>query len=53
VARFWEFAKGASLGDFELLAPAVYVLAALTLVTTFQRIFYVRAQLREPPAQGA
>jgi CDP-diacylglycerol--glycerol-3-phosphate 3-phosphatidyltransferase len=47
------FAKGASLGDFELLAPAVYVLAALTFVTTFQRIFYVRAQLREPPAQGA
>jgi phosphatidylinositol phosphate synthase len=47
------FAKGASLGDFELLAPAVYVLAALTLVTTFQRIFYVRAQLREPPTQGA
>jgi CDP-diacylglycerol--glycerol-3-phosphate 3-phosphatidyltransferase len=47
------FAKGAGLGDFELLAPAVYVLAALTLFTTFQRIFYVRAQLREPPAQGA
>ena len=28
------FAKGASLGHFELLAPAVYVLAALTVVTT-------------------
>jgi CDP-diacylglycerol--glycerol-3-phosphate 3-phosphatidyltransferase len=40
------FARGASLGDFELLAPAVYVLAALSLVTVFQRIFYVRAQLR-------
>jgi CDP-diacylglycerol---glycerol-3-phosphate 3-phosphatidyltransferase len=47
------FAKGASLGNFELLAPAIYVLAALTLVTTLQRIFHVRAQLREPPAQGA
>jgi CDP-diacylglycerol---glycerol-3-phosphate 3-phosphatidyltransferase len=47
------FAKGASLGDFELLAPAVYVLAALTIFTTFERIFYVRAQLREPPARGA
>ncbi len=47
------FAKGASLGDFELLAPAVYVLAALTLFTTFQRIFHVRAQLRGAPAQGA
>ena len=47
------FAKGASLGDFELLAPAVYVLAALTLFTTFQRIFHVRAQLRGAPAQEA
>ena len=28
------FAKGASMGNFELLAPAVYVLAALTAVTT-------------------
>jgi CDP-diacylglycerol--glycerol-3-phosphate 3-phosphatidyltransferase len=40
------FAKGASLGDFELLEPAVYVLAALSIVTVFQRIFYVRSQLR-------
>lgn len=39
------FAKGASLGHFELLAPAVYVLAALTLFTTVQRILYVRRQL--------
>lgn len=43
------FAKGASLGDFELLAPAVYVLAALSIVTVFQRIFFVRSQLKEPP----
>jgi CDP-diacylglycerol--glycerol-3-phosphate 3-phosphatidyltransferase len=42
------FAEGASLGDFELLAPAVYVLAALSIVTVFQRIFFVRSQLREP-----
>jgi CDP-diacylglycerol---glycerol-3-phosphate 3-phosphatidyltransferase len=40
------FAKGASLGHFELLAPAVYVLAALAVVTTIQRILYVRGQLR-------
>src|SRR5437764_14892698 len=39
------FAKGASLGHFELLAPAVYVLAGLTLFTTIQRILYVRKQL--------
>jgi CDP-diacylglycerol--glycerol-3-phosphate 3-phosphatidyltransferase len=40
------FAKGASLGHFELLAPAVYVLAGLTLFTTIQRIWHVRQQLR-------
>ena len=40
------FAKGASLGHFELLAPAVYVLAGLTVLTTVQRILHVRSQLR-------
>jgi phosphatidylinositol phosphate synthase len=40
------FAKGASLGSFELLAPAVYVLAGLTVLTTLQRIFHVRRQLK-------
>ena len=40
------FAKGASLGDFELLEPAVYVLAVLSIITVFQRIFFVRRQLR-------
>jgi phosphatidylinositol phosphate synthase len=40
------FAKGASIGHFELLAPAVYVLAGLTVFTTLQRIFHVRGQLR-------
>jgi CDP-diacylglycerol--glycerol-3-phosphate 3-phosphatidyltransferase len=40
------FAKGASLGHFELLEPAVYVLAALTVLTTLQRIWHVRGELR-------
>jgi len=39
------FAKGAGLGDFELLAPAIYLLAALTVITTFQRIVHVRGAL--------
>jgi CDP-diacylglycerol--glycerol-3-phosphate 3-phosphatidyltransferase len=39
------FAKGASLGHFELLAPAVYVLAALAVLTTIQRILHVRREL--------
>src|SRR2546421_6713450 len=45
-----QFAKGGSLGNFELLAPAVYVLAALAIFTTVQRILYVRKQLRSAPA---
>ncbi len=43
------FARGASLGHFELLAPAVYVLAVLSVVTTAQRIHHVRSQLRAAP----
>jgi CDP-diacylglycerol--glycerol-3-phosphate 3-phosphatidyltransferase len=44
------FAKGAGLGDFELLEPAVYVLAVLTAITTVQRILHVRRQLRATPS---
>jgi CDP-diacylglycerol--glycerol-3-phosphate 3-phosphatidyltransferase len=40
------FANGAGLGHFELLAPAVYVLAVLTGLTTLQRILHVRRQLK-------
>ena len=39
------FAKGAGIGDFELLAPAIYVLAALTIVTVVQRVWHVRNEL--------
>ena len=42
------FARGASLGDFQLLAPAVYALAGLTALTTIQRIVHVRGQLKAP-----
>ena len=41
------FAKGASLGDFELLEPAVYVLAGLSVITTLQRIAHVRSALAD------
>jgi CDP-diacylglycerol---glycerol-3-phosphate 3-phosphatidyltransferase len=44
------FAKGASLGDFELLAPAVYAIAALTAVTALQRVWHVRGELRRAKA---
>jgi len=38
-------AKGASLGNFGLLKPAVYVLAALSVVTVAQRVWHVRQAL--------
>ena len=41
------FAKGASLGDFELLEPAIYAMALLTTVTTLQRVAHVRRQLNK------
>jgi len=39
------FARGASIGNFTLLAASVYVLAILSAVTAVQRILYVRRQL--------
>lgn len=39
------FAKGAGIGDFELLAPAIYVVAGLTIFTVFQRVWHVRNEL--------
>jgi CDP-diacylglycerol---glycerol-3-phosphate 3-phosphatidyltransferase len=39
------FAKGAGIGDFELLAPAIYVMAALTAITVVQRVWHVRREL--------
>ena len=47
------FARGAGIGDFSLLAPAVYVLAALSLVTVGQRIWHVRTELSATTAPNA
>ena len=41
------FATGAGIADFELLAPAIYLLAALSLLTTVQRVLHVRSVLLE------
>jgi CDP-diacylglycerol---glycerol-3-phosphate 3-phosphatidyltransferase len=38
-------AEGAGLFDVELLEPAVWVLAGLSVITVAQRIFHVRSQL--------
>ena len=40
------FANGLGIGDFSLLAPAVYVLAAMGVITTIQRIVHVRGELK-------
>jgi CDP-diacylglycerol--glycerol-3-phosphate 3-phosphatidyltransferase len=45
-------ARGASIGHFYLLAPAVYVLAALSLITTCQRIWHVRRELNKPAGEA-
>jgi CDP-diacylglycerol---glycerol-3-phosphate 3-phosphatidyltransferase len=42
------FAKGASLGDFGLLEPAVYTVAGLSVFTVLQRILHVRTALNAP-----
>jgi phosphatidylinositol phosphate synthase len=43
-------AKGAGLFDVELLAPAVYLIAALTIITTIQRVWHVRNELSSEPS---
>jgi CDP-diacylglycerol---glycerol-3-phosphate 3-phosphatidyltransferase len=47
------FAKGAGIGDFELLAPAIYVIAGLTIFTVFQRVWHVRNELTRMDAAAA
>ena len=47
------FAKGAGIGDFELLAPAIYVIAGLTIFTVFQRVWHVRNELTRMDAGAA
>ena len=40
------FAKGAGVFDADLLAPAIYAMAALTAVTVVQRVWHVRNALK-------
>jgi phosphatidylinositol phosphate synthase len=39
------FAAGELIPDFDLLEPAIYVMAALTVFTALQRVLHVRRQL--------
>jgi CDP-diacylglycerol--glycerol-3-phosphate 3-phosphatidyltransferase len=43
-------AQGAGLLDLELIEPAVYVLAGLSVITVAQRIWHVRRELTRPAA---
>jgi len=47
------FARGASLGDFQLLAPAIYAMAVLTWFTVLQRVLHVRSALQRASAPPA
>jgi CDP-diacylglycerol---glycerol-3-phosphate 3-phosphatidyltransferase len=46
------FGAGELVPDLDLLEPAIYVMAALTIVTTFQRVIHVRKQLRAAAARA-
>ncbi len=46
------FAKGAGLGDFSLLAPAIYAVAGLSTITVIQRVWHVRNELTRNPPSG-
>jgi CDP-diacylglycerol---glycerol-3-phosphate 3-phosphatidyltransferase len=45
------FAKGAGIFDADLLAPAIYVMVALTAITVVQRVWHVRNELRQRGAE--
>ena len=42
---------GEIVEDLDLLEPAIYVLAALTIFTTLQRVLHVRRSSSGPPAR--
>jgi CDP-diacylglycerol--glycerol-3-phosphate 3-phosphatidyltransferase len=44
------FAAGELIPDLDLLEPAIYVMAALTVFTALQRVLHVRRQLGGGPS---
>jgi CDP-diacylglycerol--glycerol-3-phosphate 3-phosphatidyltransferase len=46
--RVVVLSAGLVFGDLQVIEPAVYVLAAMAIITVFQRIFHVRSELRKP-----
>jgi CDP-diacylglycerol--glycerol-3-phosphate 3-phosphatidyltransferase len=48
--RVVVLSAGLVFGDLKAIEPAVYVLAAMAIITVFQRIFHVRSELNRPPS---
>jgi CDP-diacylglycerol--glycerol-3-phosphate 3-phosphatidyltransferase len=46
--RVVVLSAGLCFGDLQAIEPAVYVLAAMAVITVFQRIFHVRSELKKP-----
>ena len=46
--RVVVLSAGLVFGDLKAIEPAVYVLAAMAIITVFQRIFHVRSELSKP-----
>src|SRR5436190_8709614 len=47
------FARGAALGDVQLLRPGIYAMAVLTWFTVLQRVLHVRRALQRASAPSA
>jgi len=46
--RVVVLSAGLVFGDLKAIEPAVYLLAAMAIITVFQRIFHVRSELTKP-----
>jgi len=46
--RVVVLSAGLVFGDLKAIEPAVYLLAAMAIITVFQRIFHVRSELMKP-----
>jgi CDP-diacylglycerol--glycerol-3-phosphate 3-phosphatidyltransferase len=49
--RVVVLSAGLVFGDLKAIEPAVYLLAAMAIITVFQRIFHVRSELKRGPAE--
>ena len=45
--RVVVLSAGLVFGDLKAIEPAVYLLAAMAIITVFQRIFHVRSELEK------